>query len=144
MTLWFCSIACCLPGGRAAPGAKPTSETWGLQASAWARQGETARAAHWLQEAAGFPQKRLLHEHGITTQGAFQAMSSFGVHQSRSLGRSNSWSNHVTPPRSQPQMVEMKLQPSSSTLAVLLSACAKSQDSQSAAPRRSERPSWCW
>ena len=34
------------------PGASPQVETWGLLATAWARQGETEKAAKWLRQAA--------------------------------------------------------------------------------------------
>ena len=33
------------------PGASPQAETWGLLATAWARQGETEKAAKWLRQA---------------------------------------------------------------------------------------------
>ena len=46
----FCSWPC----GLLCQGLSPSEEAWGLLASAWARQGETQKAAQWLRQVEGW------------------------------------------------------------------------------------------
>jgi hypothetical protein len=142
-------------------GLSPQEETWGLLASAWARQGETQKAAQWLRQVEGWDLllkvilSGLLRCLGNFLGAATSSYLSFLLAQEpRILGALslllpilardffvlNVFVNIHKPPAHPAhgvQMVEMQMQPSEETIAACVAACSKSGDPATAVAR-------CW